>query len=185
MIVIDNGSTDESTLGYLALLSSAGRARIVRDASKFNYSRLNNLGAAVASHEVLLFVNNDIVVDDPLWLQRIATYVIQEDVGAVGGKLLYADRTIQHGGVILGIQGVAGHDLVGFNENDLNARIDATREMSAVTGACLAMRRKVFDQIGGFDTTLAVAFNDVLLCLNARKAGYQEYLYQGAFAHSF
>jgi GT2 family glycosyltransferase len=173
VIVVDNGTTDEETLGYLTLLSKEQRARVVRDGGKFNFSRLNNLAASSASHEVLLFVNNDTTVDDPLWLRRIATYVVQEDVGAVGGKLLYPDRTIQHGGVILGIQGVAGHHLVGFEENDVNARWDATREMSAVTGACLAMRRKVFDQIGGFDTTAAVAFNDTLLCLEALKAGYR------------
>jgi GT2 family glycosyltransferase len=184
IIIVDNGSTDERTLSYLALLSSEGKARIIRDASKFNFSRLNNLAAAAATHEVLLFVNNDIIVDDPLWLRRIATYAVQDDVGAVGGKLLYPDRTIQHGGVILGIQGVAGHDLVGFEENDETARMDATREMCAVTGACLAIRRKVFDEIGGFDTTLAVAFNDVLLCLAARRAGYRNiYINQPLLIH--
>ena len=173
IIVIDNGSTDPATVEYLKSLANERRARIIRDGGKFNFSQINYLAADAASHEVLLFVNNDTIVDDPLWLQRIAAYVIQKDVGAVGGKLLYPDRTIQHGGVILGIQGVAGHDLVGLQERDPNARLDTTREVSAVTGACLAIRREVFEKIGGFDTTLAVAFNDVLLCLAAIKAGYR------------
>ena len=173
IIVIDNGSTDPATVEYLDSLAQEGRARIIRDDGEFNFSRLNNVAAAVASHRVLLFVNNDTIVDDPLWLQRIVAYVVQKDVGTVGGKLLYPDRTIQHGGVILGIQGVAGHDLVGLQERDPNARLDVTREVSAVTGACLAVRREIFERIGGFDTTLAVAFNDTLFCLEAMKAGYR------------
>lgn len=173
IIVVDNGSTDEKTLNYLALLAREGRARIIRDAGKFNFSRLNNLAAAEASREVLLFLNNDTVVEDPFWLRRIATYVVQKDVGAVGGKLLYPDHTIQHGGVVLGVQGVAAHDLAGVAEGEVKVRMNATREVSAVTGACLAMRREVFDEIGGFDTVLAVAFNDTLLCIEALKAGYR------------
>ena len=160
-------------MNYLALLSNAGRARVITDTGKFNFSRLNNTAASQAQYEVLLFVNNDTVVEDPRWLQRIATQVVQEDVGAVGGKLLFPDRTIQHGGVILGIQGVAAHALVGLEENDTDAYLDETREMSALTGACLAMRRSVFEQLGGFDTTAAVAFNDTLLCLAALNAGYR------------
>jgi glycosyltransferase involved in cell wall biosynthesis len=120
-----------------------------------------------------LFLNNDSVVDDPLWLRRVAYFAVQKDIAAIGAKLLYPDRTIQHGGVVLGIQGVAAHDLVGLEEYDRKARLDMTREMSAVTGACLAIRKEVFDEIGGFDTVVAVAFNDTLLCLDALKAGYR------------
>jgi len=173
IIVVDNGSTDEATLRYISTLSAEGRARVIRDGRKFNFSRLNNIAARAARHEVLLFVNNDTVVDDPLWLRRLGTFVMNESVAAVGCRLLYPDGTIQHGGVILGIQGVAGHALVGVEENDRRARNDATRELSAVTGACLAIRRKVFDQLGGFDTVAAVAFNDVILCLDALVAGYR------------
>jgi GT2 family glycosyltransferase len=173
IIVVDNGSIDESALSYLDALSADGRAKVIRDAGRFNFSRLNNIGVSVANHDVLLFVNNDTIVDDPLWLRRIATHVVEKDVGVVGGKLLYPDRTVQHGGIILGIQGVAGHDLVGLKEYDSKARLDVTRDISAVTGACLAIRREVFDQLGGFDTTAAVAFNDVLLCLDALSAGYR------------
>ena len=117
IIIVDNGSTDEETVKYLATLSAEGRAIIIDDAGQFNYSRLNNRAAAVAKHDVLLFMNNDMIVDDPLWLRRIATFVLRKDVAAVGGKLLYPDRRIQHGGIILGIQAVAGHNLVGLDEN--------------------------------------------------------------------
>lgn len=173
IIIVDNGSVYDATLSFFATLASEGRARILQDAGGFNFSRLNNVAAAEATHDILLFVNNDTVLDDALWLRRIAHFVTQEDVAAVGGKLLYPDRTIQHGGVVLGIQGVAGHDQVGLQEHDDSARLDVTREMSAVTGACLAMRREVFNELGGFDTVAAIAFNDTLLCLAALKAGYR------------
>ncbi len=186
LVIVDNGSTDGETIQYLTELceQGRGRGRVVRDAGKFNFSRLNNLAAASAQNEVLLFVNNDTVVHDPLWLRRVATFVIQKDIAAVGGRLLYPDRTIQHGGVILGIQGVAGHNLVGQEEGSPKARADATRELSAVTGACLAMRREVFEEVGGFDTAAAMAFNDVLLCLDALKAGYRNiYINQPLMIH--
>jgi GT2 family glycosyltransferase/glycosyltransferase involved in cell wall biosynthesis len=173
IIVVDNGSSDKNTLEYLETLSGDRRATVIRDASRFNYSGLNNAGAAAAKHDVLLFINNDMLVDDPLWLRRIATHVTEHDVAAVGAKLLFPDRRIQHAGVILGIRGVAGHNLVGLDESDPRVRGDMTRELSAVTGACLSIRRDVFNQLGGFDTVTAVAFNDVLLCLAAIKAGYR------------
>lgn len=173
LIIVDNGSVNADTLAFLNTLAAEKRAKIVRDDGNFNFARLNNVAAKYASNDVLLFVNNDTVVDDPAWLKRIATYVMERDVGAVGGKLLYPDRTIQHGGVILGIQGVAAHDSVGYDARDPRARLDETREMAAVTGACLAMRKCVFEEIGGFDEVAAVAFNDTLLCLDALKAGYR------------
>ena len=173
IIVIDNGSANRRTLNFLDTLSTQGRATVIRDENAFNFSRLNNAGAARAKHDVLLFLNNDTIVDDRLWLRRIAHFALQDDVAAIGAKLLYPDRTIQHGGVVLGIQGVAAHDLIGLEERDSNARLDITREISSVTGACLAIRKDVFDKLGGFDTETAIAFNDTLLCLDALKAGYR------------
>jgi GT2 family glycosyltransferase len=173
IIVVDNGSSDPDTLAFLRRIGAQGGISVIRDSGKFNYSRLNNLAAAQARGEVLLLLNNDTIVDDPLWLQRIAAYVMQEDVGVVGAKLLYPDRTIQHGGVILGIKTVAGHDSVGLAENDPGIRADFTREISAVTGACLAIRRELFQRIGGLDTVTRVAFNDTLLCLDALRLGYR------------
>jgi GT2 family glycosyltransferase len=173
IIIVDNGSVELDTLSYLRALQTSGRAIVIRDDDKFNYSRLNNIAAARAAHEALLLLNNDTVVEDPLWLRRVATHVVEPDVGVVGAKLLFPDRTVQHGGVYLGIQGVAAHNLVGVNWNDPQLKLDLSREMSAVTGACLAIRRDVFFELGGLDENLPVAFNDTLLCLASLKAGYR------------
>lgn len=175
IVVMDNGSQDPATLRYLADAAQAGRIVLVRDPSPFNYARLNNTAVQSASGELLVFLNNDVEVDDPLWLKRMAAYAMQADVGAVGGKLLYPDRSIQHGGIVLGIQGVVAHAHHHLPANDyghhyLNV---VDREMAAVTGACLAMRKAVFDEIGGFDENLAVAFNDVVFCLDALARGYR------------
>src|SRR4029079_11780276 len=123
------------------------------DPGKFNYSRLNNLGAAHATGQVLVFLNNDTLIDDPDWLKLLVAQATQRDVAVVGAKLLYPDRTVQFGGTILGIQGVAGHAHVGLNEDDGSYRGLAaiTHEVSAVTGACLAIRRPVFEELGGLD----------------------------------
>jgi GT2 family glycosyltransferase len=175
IIVVDNGSTEQDLLHYLDLLSRDEKISVIRDPRKFNYSRLNNEAAKTAKGELLAFVNNDIVVNDPLWLRKLAFHARQKDVGAVGSKLLYPDMTVQHGGIILGIQGVAAHAHHNLSAADpgylgLNG---STHAISAVTGACLMVRHEVFDRIGGFDENLAVAFNDVLLCLNILDKGYR------------
>lgn len=175
VVVMDNGSQDPATLSYLSTAQQEGRIVLVRDPSPFNYSRLNNEAVKAASGELLVFLNNDVEVDDPLWLKRLAAYAMQSDVGAVGGKLLYPDRTIQHGGIVLGIQGVVAHAHHNLRENDFGHHYlnVVDREMSAVTGACLAMRKAVFEEVGGFDENLAVAFNDVVLCLDVLARGYR------------
>lgn len=173
IIIVDNGSTDEPTLAFLDHLAKSGKARIIRDPEPYNYSRLNNLAARNASHEVLVLLNNDTVIFDPLWLRRLIRYASLSDVAAVGARLLYPDGTIQHAGCALGIQGIAAHHLVGVAEDDDQAVSDLTREISAVTGACLAIRKSVYNMLGGLDTKVAVAFNDTLLCLDAIQAGYR------------
>jgi GT2 family glycosyltransferase len=175
IIVVDNGSTEKELLQYLDLLSREEKLSVLRDPRPFNYARLNNEAAKFAKGELLAFVNNDIVVNDPLWLRKLAFHARQEDVGAVGSKLLYPDMTVQHGGVILGIQGVAAHAHHNLPATDPGymGLSNSTHAISAVTGACLMVRRNVFDEIGGFDENLAVAFNDVLLCLSIMDRGYR------------
>ena len=175
IVVVDNGSQDPHTLRYLRHAAERGAIRLIRDADGFNYARLNNLGAKELSGEVLVFLNNDTLADDPRWLELLVGQAMRDDVGAVGAKLLYPDRTVQFGGTILGIQGIAGHAHVGLAEDDGGYRglATVTHEVSAVTGACLAIRRKVFEELGGFDHALAVACNDVLLCVEALKRGYR------------
>ena len=186
VVVIDNGSVDPAARRYLRETAERGAIRLLRDEAPFNYSRLNNLAARQSSGEVLVFLNNDTVVNDPSWLELLVAQAMEEDVGAVGAKLLYPDLTVQFGGTIVGLQGVAGHANVGLPANDGGycGLANVTREIGAVTGACLAIRREVFDEVGGFDTALAVGCNDVLLCCDLLARGYHNvFLAQPLFIH--
>lgn len=175
IIVVDNGSTDPATVQYMAKQSALGAIRVLLDQRTFNFSRLNNFATLHSRGEILVFLNNDTIVNDPTWLREIAYHARQDDVGAVGSKLLFLDRTVQHGGVILGLHGLGAHAHVGLTENEggYHNFANETHEMAAVTAACLAIRRKVFDEVGGFDTHLEVAFSDVLLCAKVLEHGYR------------
>jgi GT2 family glycosyltransferase len=175
IIVVDNGSERQDSIDYLKSGEAKGDFRVLRDTRPFNYARLNNFAAAEARNDILVFLNNDTIIIQADWLERLVAATADEDVGAVGVKLLYPDMTVQHAGVILGIQGVAAHAYLHRSADDPVefGLANADREVAAVTGACLAMRRSVFERIRGFDETLAVAFNDVLLCINAFKHGYR------------
>ncbi len=175
-IVVDNGSTEPTTRDLFARHSAEPRFRVVPAPGPFNFSDLSNRGAAAARGTILLFLNNDIEVLEPGWLTELAAIASDPEIGAVGAKLLYPDGTIQHGGIVLGIGGIAGHSHLGLpgHEPGYFARMVLAQEVSAVTGACLAVRAEVFSQVGGFDAAgLAVAFNDVDLCLRIRAAGYR------------
>lgn len=186
IVVVDNGSTESDLLDYLDRLAESREIRLLKDPRRFNYARLNNLAVAVTSGELLAFVNNDVVVHDPAWLRRLAFHAIKPTVGAVGAKLLYPDMTVQHGGVVLGVQGVAAHahhNLAADAPGYLGLS-NTTHAISAVTGACLMMRRKLFDDLGGFNEDLAVAFNDTLLCMDALATGARNvYVHQPALIH--
>jgi len=186
IVVVDNGSRDPDTLRFLQEAAERGAIQLVRHAGPFNYARLNNLGVRHSTGEVLVLLNNDILVDDPHWLELLIGQAMQDDVAVVGAKLLFPDRTVQFGGTILGIQGVAGHAHVGLKEDDGGYRgvANVTHEVAAVTGACLAIRRKIFDELGGLDPALAVACNDVQLCVEALKRGYRNvYIGQPLLVH--
>jgi GT2 family glycosyltransferase len=176
ILVIDNDSREDATCALLRGYASESRLRVLPVSGPFNFSDLSNKGAAQARGEVLVFLNNDIEVLEPGWLTELVSIAGEDDVGAVGAKLLYPDGTLQHGGIVLGIGGIAGHSHLGIagDAPGYFARMQLTQEVSAVTGACLAIRSTVFDAIGGFDAQcLAVAFNDVDLCLRLRAAGYR------------
>jgi O-antigen biosynthesis protein len=175
IVVVDNGSSEDATLGYLASLCETGRARVIRHDAPFNFSALNNLGVDCALGEIVALVNNDIEVISPDWLGEMVSWAIQPDVGCVGAKLYYGDDTIQHAGVILGIGGVAGHShkYLPREANGYFSRLRLVQNVSAVTGACLVVRKSVYKEVGGLDAkNLAVAFNDVDFCLKVRQAGY-------------
>lgn len=174
LVVVDNGSTEVDALEYLASLQGRERVRVLRYDRPFNYSAINNWAAAQCRGEVLGLVNNDIEVITPDWLEEMVSHALRPEIGAVGAMLYYPDDTIQHAGVVLGIHGVAGHVYAalprGYPGHGGRARV--AQRLSAVTGACLVVRRDLFDEVGGLDERLEVAFNDIDFCLRLREAGY-------------
>lgn len=176
ILIVDNDSQDARTRALFARHAGDVRVRMLPVPGPFNFSALSNRGAADARGALLLFLNNDIEVIEPGWLREMVSIALTPDIGAVGAKLLYPDRTLQHGGIVLGIGGVAGHSHPGLPDGDPGyfARMVLTQEVSAVTGACMLVRTEVFAASGGFDAErLAVAFNDVDLCLRLRRQGYR------------
>jgi GT2 family glycosyltransferase/tetratricopeptide (TPR) repeat protein/SAM-dependent methyltransferase len=176
IIVVDNESADPETLAYFAKIATEPRVQVLRVEGPFNFSALNNAAVRHATGQLIGFVNNDIEVINPDWLEEMVSQAIVPGVGAVGAKLLYADGTIQHAGVTLGVYGIACHGHRGFARDAIGyfGRPQLLQEVSAVTAAMLIMPKGVFDEIGGFDEiNLAVGYNDVDLCLRIREAGYR------------
>jgi GT2 family glycosyltransferase len=175
VIVVDNGSVEPETFAYFDLIKRRPNVKVIRDERPFNFSALNNFGASHCSGEVLGFLNNDLEFVKPHWLEKMVAQALRKDVGAVGARLLFPNNLLQHGGVIIGIGGVAGHNHKGRPKEDTGYfnRAILSQNLSAVTAACLLMRRDVFDRINGFDEQLSVAFNDVDLCLRIREAGFK------------
>ena len=174
LIVVDNGSKDRSQLALLDELRADPRVRAISDPSSFNFSALINRGAATSRGEVLLLLNDDVDAEASGWLGPLIEVAAEASAGCVGALLLYPSGRIQHAGVILGTFGVAGHAFrhLAPDAPAAAARLAAVHEVSAVTAACLAVRRKVFDAVGGFDVELPITLNDVDFCLRVRAQGY-------------
>ena len=176
IIVVDNNSEQRTTIDYLSEIEERhSRVTILPYPAPFNYSAINNFAARHAKGSILGFINNDVEVIGGSWLQEMVSQVSRPQVGCVGAMLYYPDNTIQHAGIVLGIGGVAGHSHKRFARGDSGyfARLKLAHNVSAVTAACMLLRRDVFNEVGGFDDAgLAVAFNDVDLCLRVREAGY-------------
>lgn len=176
ILIVDNNSDDPGALAYFARLAENKRVRVLRDERPFNYSALNNAAVLQARGEYLCLINNDIEVISPEWLGEMMGLATQPGVGAVGARLWYPNDTLQHGGVITGLGGVAGHshkhlrkDAPGFFY-----RAQLIQTMSVVTAACLVIKKSFYHEVGGLDeTNLKVAFNDVDFCLRVREAGYR------------
>ena len=147
---------------------------VVTWSGTFNYSAINNFGAKYCTGEYLLLLNNDTEVITPDWLQEMLMFAQRPDVGALGAMLYYPDDTVQHGGVILGMGGLADHMHKNYSRNDYGymGRLLYAQNLTAVTAACMLLCRDVWEQLNGLDTTWAVAFNDVDFCMRIRKAGY-------------
>lgn len=176
IIIIENNSVEKETFDYYKKLELNDKIKIIEWKSEdFNYSEINNFGAKFAKGEHLILLNNDTEIITENWIEEMLMYSQRKDVGAVGAKLYYPDDTVQHGGIIIGLGGVAGHSHKGFKRTDLGymGRLSAAQEFSAVTGACMMIPKHVFEEVKGFDELFEVAFNDVDLCMRIRKAGYK------------
>ncbi len=173
--IVDNGSIETETKEMLNYYQNKyNNFKVLRIESEFNYSYLNNEAVKIAGGEYILFLNNDTEVIDNNWLDEMVGYASQDHVGCVGIKLLYADRKVQHAGVVLGYGGTAGHIYVPYSYNDVGlfGRLCMPYNYTAVTAACLLIKKDKFKETNGFDENLKVALNDVDLCLQVLEKGY-------------
>jgi GT2 family glycosyltransferase len=175
ILIVDNGSAEAESKSYLEQVQRQPCVSVVRVDEPFNFSRLNNLAASSARGELLCFLNNDTEVISPGWLEEMVSLAVRQDVGAVGAMLYYPDDTIQHAGVVLGLGGIASHAHRRFPRGAPGnyGRAGLTQTMSAVTAACMVLRKSAFEAVGRFDETLAVAYNDVDLCLRLMTRGFR------------
>jgi GT2 family glycosyltransferase len=178
IVVVDNGSVEPETLVLLerfSLEDRGGQPQIVVSVpGPFNYSKINNVAVEYSKGSVILLLNNDVEFLHAGWGLELASHALRPGIGCVGAQLLYPDHTVQHGGVILGVGGLSGHAHQDFpgDVQGYQGRLQLAQELSAVTGACLAISRNHWQALEGLDAThLAVNYNDVDLCLRARQLG--------------
>ena len=175
IILVDNNSNEESTFEMIKYYNDKYQNfKVLRLECDFNYSYLNNEAVKIATGEYILFLNNDTEVIDSDWLDEMVGYAMQEHVGCVGIKLLYADKKVQHAGVVLGYGGIAGHIFVPYDRNDVGlfGRLSMPYNYTAVTAACMLIKKSKFLETNGFDEKLKVALNDVDLCLQVLQKSY-------------
>lgn len=175
LIVVDNGSTRPDARALLENLRKQNEATVVESPGPFNFSTLCNRGAAAAHGDVLVLLNNDVAPISPDWLQELVTQACRHDVGAVGALLRYPDGRLQHVGIVLGVNGTADHAFRGYpaDWSGVNGRCGSVQEVSAVTGACLAVRRDRYLAVGGCDESFAISHNDLDLCLRLHARGWK------------
>ena len=176
ILIVDNRSQERATRAYFAQLTTDSRIRILSYDAPFNFSAINNFAVAQATGSILCLLNNDTEVINRDWLTEMVSQAVRTGVGAVGALLYYPDDRFQHSGVVLGIGGVAGHIHHGLGRGQFGyfGRAAVVQNLSAVTGACLVMRKTVFEEVGGLnEKDLSIAFNDIDLCLRVREAGYR------------
>ena len=186
IIIVDNSSTDNATKKYYSSLSYP----IINYSENFNFSKMNNLAVASSSGQLILFLNDDTQVLDSFWLDELVSIAMQDDVGIVGPKLIFSDNTIQHAGVVFLKTGSGFHPLMRQLEysSGYHNILNSTRDYSAVTGACLMIKKEIFDKVGNFDNSFDVYYGDADLCLQVVKMGYRviytpftKLLHEGSF----
>lgn len=172
IIIVENNSTTDEIFEYYKLLEKLPNVKVMYYKDKFNYSRINNIAVKEAAGDYVVFLNNDIEIITPAWIEEMLMYSQREDVGAVGAKLYYGNNTVQHAGVIIGAgpDGMAIHSHAGESRFDVGymGRLYFAQNVSGVTAACMMMKKRLFEELGGFDEKLSVAYNDVDLCLRVR-----------------
>ncbi len=176
ILLVDNQSCEPATLAWFATISQHPQVRVLRYDAAFNYSAINNFAVRHTQAPFVCLLNNDTEVLSPDWLAEMLQHAARPQIGCVGAKLLYADHTVQHGGVVLGLWGLAGHSHKHFPAaaDGYQHRLQSVQNYSAVTAACLLLRRELYLSVGGLnETELTVAFNDVDLCLKVQAAGYR------------
>lgn len=176
VIIVDNGSVETATLDYFKQLQHDQRITLLRHNAPFNYSQLNNLAVSQARGKILALLNNDLEIIHPGWLKEMVSHALRPEIGAVGAKLYYPNNMIQHAGVIIGLGGLAGHGFKFLPKSFAGYywKPFLTQNYSAVTGACLVLRKEVYEKVGGLnEIDLKVAFNDVDLCLKIRAQNYR------------
>lgn len=175
ILIVENNSETQQIRDYYTEIARHPKIRVVTFDGAFNYSRINNFGASFAEGEYLLLLNNDTQVISPDWMEELLMYGQRPDVGAVGAKLYYPDRTIQHAGIVLGLGAhrTAGHTHYKVNYENVGymGRLCYAQNVTAVTGACLLVRKALYERLGGLDESFAVALNDVDFCLRLRREG--------------
>lgn len=174
ILIVENNSSSPEIFDYYREIEKRPGVQILTWKEGFNYSAINNFGEKSAAGDYLLFLNNDVEVINPRWIEELLGNCQRKEVGIVGAKLYYPDDTIQHAGTVIGIGGIAGHAFLNMPRSRTGYLHKASLQMdlSAVTAACMMMKRQVFKQLGGFEERLSVAFNDVDLCLRTVQAGY-------------
>ena len=176
IVVVENNSVEQSIRDYYKELGSDPKVKIVTYEGGFNYSRINNVGVKETKGEYLLFLNNDTEVISPDWMEQLLMYAQRKDVGAVGAKLYYADNTIQHAGVVIGLGAhrSAGHTHYKMPREHLGymGRLCYAQDVTAVTGACLMVKKSIYEEVDGLDESFTISLNDVDLCLKIREKGY-------------
>ena len=176
IIIVENNSEEKETFEYYEELQGNDRITIVTYEGEFNYSAVNNLGVRNAKGEYILLLNNDTQVITVNWMEELLMYAQRADVGAVGAKLYYADKTIQHAGVVLGLGAhrTAGHSHYKQHRENLGymGRLCYAQDVSAVTGACLLVKKALYEEVGGLEEDFAISLNDVDFCLKLREKGY-------------
>ena len=176
IVVVENNSVEQSIRDYYKELESDPKVKIVTYEGGFNYSRINNAGVKETKGEYLLFLNNDTEVISPDWMEQLLMYAQRKDVGAVGAKLYYADNTIQHAGVVIGLGAhrSAGHTHYKMPREHLGymGRLCYAQDVTAVTGACLMVKKSIYEEVDGLDESFTISLNDVDLCLKIREKGY-------------